>query len=129
MEKTLKKSGSIWEFVKALIVSVIITLLLVLLFAVIIRFCSIDTSYIAIINQVIKCVSIITSMLICFTRRTNGWLRGFIFGLVYILAAFLIFSAFSSEFIFDIKLLNDCVLGGVTGLIGGIIVVNIKKEA
>lgn len=129
MEKTLKKSGSIWEFVKALIVSVIITLLLVLLFAVIIRFCSIDTSYIAIINQVIKCVSIITSMLICFTRRTNGWLRGFIFGLVYILAAFLIFSAFSSEFIFDIKLLNDCVLGGITGLIGGIIVVNIKKEA
>lgn len=129
MEKTIKNSGSVWEFIKALIVAVIITLLLVLIFAVIIRFCSIDTSYIVIINQIIKCISILASMLICFTRRSNGWLRGFIFGLVYVFTSFLLFSAFSSEFVFDVKLLNDCVLGGVTGLITGIIVVNVKKEA
>lgn len=129
MEKTIKSSGSAWEFIKALIVAIIVTLLSVLIFAVVIRFCSIDTAYIVIINQIIKCVSILVSMLVCFTRRANGWLRGFIFGLVYVFASFLLFSAFSSEFVFDLKLLNDCALGGVTGLIAGIIVVNVKKEA
>ena len=43
MEKTIKNAGSVWEFVKALIVSVILTLLMVLIFAAVIRFLSIDT--------------------------------------------------------------------------------------
>ena len=68
------------------------------------------------------------AILLCFSKRPNGWLRGFLFGVVYALAAFLVFSTFSGKFDFGIKLLNDCVLGGVTGLIGGIIAVNVKKE-
>lgn len=128
MEKTIKNAGSVWEFVKALIVSVILTLLMVLIFAAVIRFLSIDTKYIAIVNQVIKCLSILLSMLICFTRRPNGWLRGFIFGIAYIAVSFVIFSTFSSQFTFYLQLLNDCVLGCVSGLISGIIVVNVKKE-
>ena len=42
MEKALNKKSGVGEFVKALIVSIIFTLLLVLVFAVIVRFCSID---------------------------------------------------------------------------------------
>ena len=129
MEKSLNgKRGGVWEFVKALIVAVILTMLLVLIFAVIVRFCSVETEYIPIVNQIIKCVSLIAAMLICFTKRPNGWLRGFIFGILYVLVAFFVFSAFSGSFDFGVKLLNDCVLGGVTGLIGGIITVNVKKE-
>ena len=129
MEKALNKKSGVGEFVKALIVSIIFTLLLVLVFAVIVRFCSIDAKYIPIVNQVIKCVAIVSSMLLCFTKRPNGWLRGFIFGVLYVAVAFLVFSAFSGKFEFGLKLLNDCVLGGVCGLIGGIIKVNGKKEA
>ena len=128
MEKTIKNSGSVWEFAKALIVVIIFTLLMVLIFAAVIRFLSVETAYIPIINQIIKCLSIVLSMLICFTRRPNGWLRGFLFGILYIFVSFLIFSAFSSQFDFDLKLLNDCVLGGFTGLIAGVITANIKKE-
>ena len=129
MEKTLSKKSGAREFVKALIVSIIFTLLSVLVFAVIIRFCSIDAKYIPIVNQIIKCVAILLSMLLCFTKRPNGWLRGFIFGILYIAAAFFIFSAFSGKFEFGLKLLNDCVLGGISGLIGGIITVNVKKRS
>ena len=128
MEKTIKNGGSVWEFVKALIVAIIFTLLMVLIFAAVIRFLSVETAYIPIINQIIKCLSIVLSMLICFTRRPNGWLRGFLFGILYIFVSFLIFSAFSSQFDFDLKLLNDCVLGGFTGLIAGVITANVKKE-
>lgn len=128
MEKTIKNGGSVWEFAKALIVAIIFTLLMVLIFAAVIRFLSVETAYIPIINQIIKCLSIVLSMLICFTRRPNGWLRGFLFGILYIFVSFLIFSAFSSQFDFGLKLLNDCVLGGFTGLIAGVITANIKKE-
>ena len=128
MEKTIKNSGSVWEFAKALIVAIIFTLLMVLIFAAVIRFLSVETAYIPIINQIIKCLSIVLWMLICFTRRPNGWIRGFLFGILYIFVSFLIFSAFSSQFDFDLKLLNDCVLGGFTGLIAGVITANIKKE-
>lgn len=128
MEKSLKRTSAAWEFVKTLIIAIIFTMLLVLIFAIIVRFCSVESKYIPIVNQVIKCLSIVSSILLCFSKRPNGWLRGFLFGVVYALAAFLVFSTFSGKFDFGIKLLNDCVLGGVTGLIGGIIAVNVKKE-
>ncbi len=128
MEKSLKRTSAAWEFVKTLIIAIIFTMLLVLIFAIIVRFCSVESKYIPIVNQVIKCLSIVSAILLCFSKRPNGWLRGFLFGVVYALAAFLVFSTFSGKFDFGIKLLNDCVLGGVTGLIGGIIAVNVKKE-
>lgn len=128
MEKAIKGGGAVWEYVKGLIVAIIFTLLFVLLFAILIKFCNINSKYIVVINQVIKSLSIVVSMLICFTKRTNGWLRGFLFGILYIILAFVVFSAFNSSFSLDIKILNDCVLGGITGLIAGIIVVNVKKE-
>lgn len=129
MGKTINRNSCVWEFLKAMTVSIIFTLLSVLVFAVVVRFCSVDSKYIPIVNQIIKCVAIVLSMLLCFTKRPNGWLRGFIFGILYVAAAYLIFSAFSGKFEFGLKLLNDCVLGGVSGLIGGIITVNVKKEA
>ena len=128
MEKSLKRTSAAWEFVKTLIIAIIFTMLLVLIFAIIVRFCSVESKYIPIVNQVIKCLSIVSAILLCFSKRPNGWLRGFLFGVVYALAAFLVFSTFSGKFYFGIKLLNDCVLGGVTGLVGGIIAVNVKKE-
>ena len=128
MEKSLKRTSAALEFVKTLIIAIIFTMLLVLIFAIIVRFCSVESKYIPIVNQVIKCMSIVFAILLCFSKRPNGWLRGFLFGVVYSLAAFLVFSTFSGKFDFGIKLLNDCVLGGVTGLIGGIIAGNVKKE-
>ena len=123
-----QNSGAVLEFIKALIVAIIITFLLVLLFAVIIKFCNIDSEYIPIINQCIKTLSVFIAVLMCFSSRPNGWLRGFIFGILYVAVSFVIFSAFNTAFIFDISLLNDCAFGGVSGLISGIIAVNVKKS-
>lgn len=128
MNNSDKSNGWLWDFIKGILVAVIITLLLVFAFALIIKYCNIDNAYIPLINQVIKSVSIVVAMLMCFAARPNGWLRGLLFGIMYILLSFLMFSAFNCTFEPDIKLLNDCVLGGVTGLISGIIVVNVKKE-
>jgi len=123
----IKSGGAVYEFIKGLIISVIFSLLGILIFAAVIRFVGIDSGLIPIINQVIKSLSILVGVLSAFTKRPNGWLRGFIFGVLFALLSYLIFSLLSGSFGVDVGLLNDVVLGGVTGLISGIIAVNVKK--
>lgn len=129
MGKAVKKNSYLLETVKALVISLIITLVAVLLAALIIKLCNVPTSAIPIINQVIKGVSILTAALISFKLPKNGWLRGMIFGILYIALTFVVFSLLDGEFKFGISLLTDVALGAVSGLISGIIAVNLKKTS
>ena len=115
------------ELVKALVVSIIITLALVLISAFIVKAFSVKTSYISIINQVIKGVSVLVSSLICLRLPSNGYIRGIILGVAYILLSYLVFSLFNGSFSGGISILNDLTLGAVSGLLSGIIAVNLRK--
>lgn len=125
---TKKRGSYIFETLIAIFVAIVISLLLVVVAAFMIKLFNAPDTAIVIINQVIKGLSILLSCLICLRLPHNGWLRGFIVGLIYVAVAFVVFSLLSGEFIIDLSLLNDCVLGGVTGLISGIIAVNIRKR-
>ena len=124
-----KKGNYIFETIVAVFVALIISLILVVIAAFAIKLFNISDKAIVIINQVIKGLSILLAGLICLKLPNNGWLRGFIVGLVYVLLAFVVFSLLSGEFSFGLSLLNDAVLGGVSGLISGIIAVNIRKKS
>lgn len=115
------------EILKALIIAIVITLVLVLVAAFAVKTFNIKTKYIDIINQVIKCVAILVSALICLKQKGAGYLRGFVFGLAYIGLSFVVFSLFNGSFSGGIGLFNDFVLGGISGLISGIIAVNLRK--
>lgn len=130
MEKTKKQNKSYTlEMLKALIIALIISLISVLIMAFFIKVFSIPTSAITIINQVIKGVSILVAALISFRLPKNGWLRGLIFGILYSLLTFVVFSLLDDEgFKFGLALLNDVALGAVSGLISGIIAVNLLKS-
>ena len=119
--------GYIFEQIKALVVSLIITLTLVLIAAFAIKMFSVPTKAITIINQVIKGISILVSALICFKLPRGGYLRGIIFGLLYVLLTFLVFSLFNGGFDGGLGLVNDITFGAVGGLISGIIAVNLRK--
>lgn len=125
---TQKKGSYVFETLIAVFVSLIISLILVVIAAFLIKWFNIDDSAIIIINQTIKGLSILLAGIICLKLPNNGWLRGFIVGIIYVLLAYVVFSLLSGEFIFDLTLLNDTVLGGVSGLISGIIAVNIHKK-
>ncbi len=130
MEKAVKQnSGAVAEVIKAIIVAVIISLVLILLMGFVIKLANIDDKYLSLINQIIKGVSILVSCLICFKSRSNGWLKGIITGLVYIILAFALFGMLN-EFKFNIglSLLNDAALGAVTGMLSGIISVLFKAK-
>lgn len=115
------------ETLKALAVALIITLVLVLVGAFIVKIFNISTAYIRIINQIIKGVAIFVTALLCLRLPNAGYLRGLIFGLLYISLSYVVFSLFNGYFTGGITLLNDIVLGGVAGLASGIIAVNLRK--
>lgn len=125
---TKRKGNYFLEILVAIFVAIIISLLSVVVAAFIIKFTNAGDGAIVIINQVIKGISILLACLICLRLPHNGWLRGFCVGIVYIAVAFVVFSLLGSGFVFSLSLLNDCVLGGVSGLISGIIAVNIRKH-
>ncbi|MDE7464609.1 MAG: TIGR04086 family membrane protein, partial [Clostridiales bacterium] len=58
----------------------------------------------------------------------NGWLRGMICGFIFVWLSFIVFSLLDSKFEFGLALFNNCVLGTLSGLISGIIAVNIRKH-
>ncbi len=126
----MKKQGSyLFEIIIAVFMALIISLVLIIVAAFSIKLFNISDNAIIIINQVIKGLSILIAGIVCLKLPNNGWLRGFIFGLLYILLAFVVFSLLSGKFNFDLTLINDAVLGGVSGLISGIIAVNIHKKS
>ncbi|MBR2967601.1 MAG: TIGR04086 family membrane protein [Clostridia bacterium] len=127
MQQT-KNGGAFFETIVTIFVAVIFSLIFVVIAAAAIKLFNIADSAILIINQVIKSISILIAILICFKKSNGGWIRGFVVGLVYVLLAFVVFSLLSGEFIFDLSLLNDAALCGVSGLISGIIAVNLRKK-
>ena len=109
--------------------AVIFSLAAILLFAVIINFTSIGEGAIQPVNQVIKGVSILLGCFFAGKKiKTNGWFMGLIVGLAYTLIAYLLFSFLDVDFRLSLSILNDLLFGGITGIIGGIIVVNILKR-
>lgn len=123
------KSNYFFETLVTIFVAIIISLLLVVIAAFAIKMFNIADSAILIINQVIKSLSILLAGLFCLRLPHSGWLRGFIVGILYALIAEVVFSLLSGVFAFDLTLLNDVVLCGVSGLITGIIAVNIRKKS
>jgi len=116
------------EVIKAVVIAIVISLAAILLLAVLIRAANIPTEAIPIINQVVKGASILIACLVCLRLPKNGWLRGLIVGLVYIILAFIIFSLLNgANFSFGLSILNDIALGTVSGLVSGIMATLIRK--
>ena len=126
-KENAKTHSPIFEVIISVTVAVIISLILILLAAFIIKIFNIPTSAIAILNQVIKGLSVLVACMFCLKQPVNGWLKGIIVGFFYIVIAFVIFSLLGGGFEWSLKILNDLAIGCVTGLLSGIIAANIRK--
>lgn len=121
-------SGIYLEILKGLTIALIISLVLILTMALIITFTDISDKVIAIINQVIKAVSLLIASIIAFKERAQGWKKGLILGIIYVIAAFIIFSLMEGKFTFGWNMLFDLVAGAAMGTICGVFAVNIRKK-
>ena len=118
---------NIIRIIKGSVTAIILTLLLLLIFAIILTYTSLKES---IINPVIIVISVI-SILIGSSISTlkiskNGLLNGGLVGIIYILTIYLLSSITSSGFSINLYSIIMMILSIIAGMIGGIIGVNMK---
>ena len=90
--RTEKKGNIALELITASVIAVLISLILILLCALIIKWLNLSDGWLMPVNQVIKAVSMFTGALLGFRDKRRGWAKGLALGVIYIILAFLIFS-------------------------------------
>lgn len=124
-----KNKNFILALLKGTFVSLLISLVGILIFALFLKFVDINDGWIMPINQIIKVVSIFFGVkLMVKYSEGKGFAKGLVLGLVYTIFAFIIFSLLSSSFVFDVTLLFDTLFGAIIGIICGIICVSTKRS-
>lgn len=126
--KAEQTSNNFFQFLKALIVSLLVTFLCIIIFALVIKFAKLSDKAIVPVNLVIKALSIIIGTIIFTKSRSGGLKKGVLFAISYISLAFIIFSALSGKFSFSINLVLDYVFGVIIGIVTGVIRVNTKHN-
>ena len=121
-------SVKIFQFIKALLVSLIITFACIILFAFIIKYASLSDKLITPVNLFIKGFAVLIGALILTKGASNGLIKGVLFAGVYTLLAFTIFSLLAGHFTLGIGLVADFAFSAVAGGIGGLLGVNMKAK-
>lgn len=109
------------KIILASIIAVIVSLGLILIFALLIKWFNWSDNVITPVNIVIKLVSIAVGVLIATKSGEKRMLKGTLVGLSYVLVSFIVFSLLIGKFSFGVDNVWDLLLGVVGGGIIGII--------
>ena len=123
MEETNKK-GFLRQTIKGTATAIVISLVLVLLFAFILDVTGLSEKAIKPINQVIKLLAVTGGCLFA-VRGEKGFLKGGIIGLASIALSQLIFGLIAGGIGSPIGIIVDIVCGLILGVIAGAISVNL----
>lgn len=114
---------------KAILISYLITIPVFAIFAYILTFTDFPQKYIptfVIITTILSVV--IAGWSSTKYIRSKGWLNGGIVGFAYMLLLFLLSSSTYGDFSINMHIVTMLVIGTLTGSIGGILGINLKKE-
>lgn len=127
MKKNIIEKQDIFDLLRGTIVAVIVSLILVLIFALIVNLVEIGNNVIIPVNQAIKIISIFIGCFIGIKNRHQGVIKGALIGLFYTFLSIFIFGIISKEI--SLKLINlvDIAFGIVAGIVSGILSVNLRK--
>lgn len=117
---------SIFNVIKSVLFSLIFSVALILILAVVAKYTDISDKTISAINQVIKVVALLLGILVGMKNQKGGFLIGAIVGLLYAILTFAIFSAISGKLTFDKITIFDFLICIAVGAISGILTVNLK---
>ena len=124
------KEVSFWgNVIKGSLMALSICLILILVFAFVLRFVAIEDGMIRPVNQIIKTLSILIGTFSSLKKsKEMGLVSGLLIGMLFTIISFMAFSVLDGNFEFGISLVNDCLFGSIIGAISGIIAVNIFKK-
>lgn len=116
------------DIIKSSLIAVVTSLVLILVFAIIIKFTGIPDNIIMIINLIIKSVSMVAGMLFGVKTARMGALKGLLSGLLFVGVSYALFAIINMDATFSITMLIDSAIIVAEGLIAGIIAVNVKER-
>ena len=128
MEMIEKQQGFWKSTIKGSLSALSFSLILVLIFAFMLRFFAISDGLITIIIEIIKGASILGGTIIAMKKcKEMGFLTGLAIGIAFTALSFTLFSILDSfTFEFSRTLLKDLLFGSLIGGISGIIAVNLR---
>jgi putative membrane protein (TIGR04086 family) len=123
------KNRSFITIIKGTVISVVITLLLLFIFAIILTYTGVSETMIPAVIIVITAISLLIGSSIANKKiKKNGILNGGMIGGIYLLTLYIISSVINGSFSIGLKSIIMITIGILFGIIGGIIGVNSKKS-
>jgi len=117
-----RKISVLLPFVRGTLFALVVTLVLVLVFALIVRMSGLSGITLNIISQIIKVVSIFVGVGICIRSfQKRGWLYGGIMGILYTAFAFFVFSIIGTNFDITVGFLYDMLFAIVVGVVSAML--------
>lgn len=127
-EKSELRKNSV-RIIKGSIFAIIISFILLLIFAMLLCYTNLSENTIKPVVLVITGISILIGSMISTRKiRKNGLLNGSLVGFIYIVILYLVSSLFLAGFLLTFNSFIMLLVGIVTGIIGGIIGVNLNKK-
>ncbi len=122
------KEGSLITILKGIAISIILTLLLLFIFAIVLTYTNVSEKMIPAVIIVVTAISLlIGSSIVNRKIKKNGILNGAIIGIIYLLSIYLISSSINGDFSITLNSVIMLIAGMFFGILGGIIGVNYKK--
>ena len=123
----ISKDKSSIKIIKGTVISIILSLILLTIYAALLSYTSISESAMVPVIITITGISIlIGSSISSMHIKKQGMLNGALVGLIYMLTIYILSSIFLSSFEININSIIMISVGIVTGMIGGVIGVNMK---
>ena len=131
MKEKLKKINlaTIVNILKSSLIGVVGSILLVLLFAFVLKFVDLNSSTISLIDQIIKILSVAIAIIVL--NRLNGdglLIKGLLTGAVYSILTFVIFSILNGGVNWGPAIFTDIIFSAVVGGICSILLNIIRKK-
>lgn len=113
--------------IKGLVLAYVFTLVLVLVVSFLLTYTRLKESTIPLLNTIIMIISIsVGAIYIAVNIGERGWLNGGILGVFYFVILILFNYLFVKPFTFDIFSISKFFISLITGIIGGILGINLK---
>ncbi len=128
-EKFKKNSSFVLLLLKSAFVGVLVSVIMVLIFAFVLKFVDLKDGVISVIDEIIKIVSIFVATLYLIKRSPYKILyKSALVGAVYVLLTFVVFSALRGNYSFGLSTILDVLMGALTGAIIAIILNIFKRD-
>ena len=124
----VRNKGLFKSIISGTIVAVTSTLIMILIFALLIRFFNIKDTFIFPVNQIIKVTSLFIGSFVSLKGvKSNGFLKGILIGLIYFVLSFIVFSILQNKFSLTMSNVYDLILTTLMGGIVGLIVIHLVR--